>query len=323
MASGGPPNELKRLQIYLSRATELDEREPLMAYYCRLCAVKVGMLLVTPANKSVLQPHLLQIMDLLEKTKKEFQEAGGTIPSDEDGKEYVKAFAYKVFLLADNEDRAGNANDKTAKKFLAASTFYDILKVFGDLAEDVQEKQRYAKWKASDILKAIKEGRKPTPGPPGGDPNLPPNIANGAPVDNPFESSTQSPPPTFMNTPPPSNFNSNTSNNNFNNISDTNYNNTSSSSSSSSQRPSNNFVPNNKPSNPAANPGFGQHRAQPQPQIGRNSDDEIEESTYDPEMIAQVQKHCKFAISALNYEDLPTAIDNMEKGLKLLKSVKH
>jgi len=36
---------------------------------------------------------------------------GGTMPSDQTAKEYVKAFAYKIFLQADNEDRGGAANE--------------------------------------------------------------------------------------------------------------------------------------------------------------------------------------------------------------------
>lgn len=31
---------------------------------------------------------------------------------------------------------------------------------------------KYAAWKAADIRKALKEGRKPEPGPPGGDKDL-------------------------------------------------------------------------------------------------------------------------------------------------------
>jgi len=46
---------------------------------------------------------------------------------------YVENFALKVFASADNEDRRGVATRKTAKKFLAASTFFDVLSVFEDL----------------------------------------------------------------------------------------------------------------------------------------------------------------------------------------------
>lgn len=36
----------------------------------------------------------------------------------------------------------------------------------------LEQKQKYAAWKAADIRKALKEGRKPVPGPPGGDTDL-------------------------------------------------------------------------------------------------------------------------------------------------------
>ncbi len=55
----------------------------------------------------------------------------------------------------------------TARTFYAAGTFLDILKQFGEPSEDVLEKTRYSKWKAADILKALKEGRTPAPGAPG------------------------------------------------------------------------------------------------------------------------------------------------------------
>ena len=43
------------------------------------------------------------------------------------------------------------------------------MKQFGELDEDVAQMCKYAKWKTTDIMKALKEGRKPQPGPPGGE----------------------------------------------------------------------------------------------------------------------------------------------------------
>ena len=36
--------------------------------------------------------------------------------------------------------------------------------------------------------------------------------------------------------------------------------------------------------------------------------------------IARAQKLSKFAVSSLDYEDIPSAIDNLEKALRLLKT---
>lgn len=41
-----------------------------------------------------------------------------------------------------------------------------------------------------------------------------------------------------------------------------------------------------------------------------------------PEQVAQAQKLCKYASSALAYDDIPTAIDNLQKALRLLQTGK-
>ncbi|KAG6503365.1 hypothetical protein ZIOFF_035677 [Zingiber officinale] len=58
---------------------------------------------------------------------------------------YVEGFASNLFAKADKQDRAGRA---------------DLLTMVGKLI-----------WKAADIRKALKEGQKPEPSPPGGDPD--------------------------------------------------------------------------------------------------------------------------------------------------------
>lgn len=106
------------------------------------------------------------------------------IDSDVASAAYVENFALKVFGMADNEDRSGNATRGTAKKFMAAVNFLEVLRVFdnADISESVSvvsdyflatftkcrqndDKIRYAKWKAADIAKAFREGRKPVAGP--------------------------------------------------------------------------------------------------------------------------------------------------------------
>jgi vacuolar protein sorting-associated protein VTA1 len=42
--------------------------------------------------------------------------------------------------------------------------------------------------------------------------------------------------------------------------------------------------------------------------------------TLNPEQITKAQKYCKWASSALNYDDIPTAISNLQKALKLLQT---
>ncbi|MCO5552388.1 hypothetical protein L7F22_005899 [Adiantum nelumboides] len=92
-----------------------------------------------------------------------------TVQLSPDDNLYVEGFALSVFAKADKQDRAGRADLSTAKTFYAASIFIEVLRQFGPLQPDLEQKQKYAAWKAADIRKAISEGRKPVPGPPGGD----------------------------------------------------------------------------------------------------------------------------------------------------------
>ncbi|KAI9570263.1 Vta1 like-domain-containing protein [Boletus coccyginus] len=170
-----PPvsTSLKSIAPFLQRAEELVEREPVVAYWCAYYAAQLGISLkAQDANSRNL---LLNLLDALERLKKELG-PNDTIDIEPASAAYVENFALKVFRMADDEDRAGNTSRSTAKKFLAAANFFEVLRVFPktDVSESSESKLKYAKWKAVDIAKAIREGRHPTPGPAGSqlDPDL-------------------------------------------------------------------------------------------------------------------------------------------------------
>ncbi len=74
---------------------------------------------------------LLSMLDSLESEKK----AINMPPSDR--QLICERFAFHVFGIADNEDRAGVASKETARTFNAAATFFDILEQFGELSSEV------------------------------------------------------------------------------------------------------------------------------------------------------------------------------------------
>ncbi|KAJ0593581.1 putative vacuolar protein sorting-associated protein Vta1 [Helianthus annuus] len=193
MANENEPAKL--LLPYLQRADELQKHEPLVAYYCtdsssslsRLYAIERGMKIPQSERTKTTSALLLSLMKQLEKDKKSLQLG----PDDH---LYLEGFASNVFAKADKQDRAGRADLNTAKTFYAASIFFEILNQFGDVQPD---KQKYAAWKAADIRKAIKEGRKPVPGPPGGDKDLLDISNNG----DDLEPSGSEPPPATRDAP--------------------------------------------------------------------------------------------------------------------------
>ncbi|KAL9441689.1 hypothetical protein AB3S75_020233 [Citrus x aurantiifolia] len=168
MASETEPAKL--LLPYLQRADELQKHEPLVAYYCRLYAMERGLKIPQGERTKTTNSLLVSLMNQLEKDKKSLKLG----PEDS---LHLEGFALNVFAKADKQDRAGRADLNTAKTFYAASIFFEILNQFGALQPDLEEKQKYAAWKAADIRKAMKEGRKPVPGPPGGgeDLSIPPS----------------------------------------------------------------------------------------------------------------------------------------------------
>jgi len=158
------PPVLKPITSYIRRAEELDRdtsrpESVLVAYFCRSYAMELGIPLVQASRDQGATAFLNALIQQLEAAKK-----GLPAFTQEEGQTLMTEFAHAVFARADEEDRAGLADKGTARTFYAAANFYDALAQFGDLAPEPLQKKKYAKWKAAEILKAVKEGRDPAPG---------------------------------------------------------------------------------------------------------------------------------------------------------------
>ena len=168
------PTSLKKIKVFLARAEELDRdaaRNPesrVVAYNLRQYAVQVGISLANDADS---KKCLGDILSELEKEKVPM-----SVFNNAEHWKICRKMADKVFDKADSEDRGGVANKGTAKSFYAAGTFYEICQQFYkknveeetdetlEMREEEEQRRLYCKWKATEILNAIKEGRTPTPG---------------------------------------------------------------------------------------------------------------------------------------------------------------
>ncbi|KAJ1984955.1 hypothetical protein H4R34_000298 [Dimargaris verticillata] len=279
------PADLRFVGPYLQRARELATHEPIIAYYCQFYAVKLALARGGQAPET--QAFLLGLVEDLE-TKKAALGQEPAILDDETSKSYLHNFALKVFYNADNEDRAGKASKKTGLTFLASTIFMELLRIFGDLPSDVEEKLKYAKWKAKEIVQALREGRAPTAGPPAPIPSQPsPTMVVDLPSDAlPDQPSldTSSPPPAAHPTPP--------------------------------------VLPTPPP--PSAALARANRAA---PLQWTESDDALSELDYsegelgmvDPDVAAKAEKHTRFALSAMQFDDVKAAIDNLHQALALLQ----
>ncbi|KAI9268391.1 Vta1 like-domain-containing protein [Helicostylum pulchrum] len=288
------PADLKFITPYVQRGQELMARDPVVSYYAQYYAAKLAISR-GPRNKET-NEYLTHLLDALENQKKTIGE-NEAITDDLVGYAHVENFALKIFLNADNEDRSGKASKKTAKTFLAASIFLELLKTFGDLDPEVEAKIKYSKWKAADIMKALREGRTPTPGAPGEEisdnvpsisefPSPPSNFTAPLPHQPNHTPEVPQSPPQFPVTPQPT-------------ISQPTISQPTVSQPTVSQPTVSSPQP---PTPPAAS--IPQVAPVPQahiPQISTPVDKVTEEK------VASAQKNARWAISALDYEDIKTA----------------
>ncbi|OWF45848.1 vacuolar protein sorting-associated protein VTA1 homolog [Mizuhopecten yessoensis] len=311
------PANLKAIQHYLKTATEHDKRDPVVAYYCRLYAMQKGMEIdrQSPDCRS----FLVALMEYMETMKTSMQDEA--ITNEVVGQAHVEDYALKVFLFADNEDRAGRFNKNVVKSFYSSGMLFDVLSVFGEPAEDIEKNKKYAKWKAAYIHRCLKNGETPTPGPmrEEGD-----EEEDGAFGGAPVTSSTSQPGPSNFPTtqpdpapgyPPP-------------------------------QQPSYPQQPGPPPQQPGNyNPSYGNLNLpspagsqppgahappstpqQPQQPVGGTAVWTPPSNTAGVQLTAdqyqKALKFCKYASSAIQYEDSTTAINNLTKALKLLSTGK-
>lgn len=96
---------------------------------------------------------------------------------EEHAKQLVTNFALKVFKIADDVDRSGKADKRTARDFLHASIFLEVCSQFGELSVEVscfhfalnltlqmEGYKKYAKWKAVQISQCLANGEIPPAG---------------------------------------------------------------------------------------------------------------------------------------------------------------
>ncbi|XP_011182819.1 vacuolar protein sorting-associated protein VTA1 homolog [Zeugodacus cucurbitae] len=304
------PLTLKQIQHFLKIAQEHDSRDIVVAYWARLYALQIGLKISTQQPDET--KLLLGIMDWLETTKKQHAE-NEAITNEVAAQAHLENYALKLFLYADKQDRESNFGKNVVKAFYSSGVIYDVLQTFGELSEESIHNRKYAKWKAAYIHNCLKNGETPIAGPmPDDDDEF--SAAAGAvggnggdgsaegegdpeitaiPQDPPADEPTGPAPipdPSPPHSPPP------TADEVLNN-------------------------PNKLPSPPVDEEkpgGFEPYVPQAQPSRIYIPPTPVADLQLTPEQIMKAQKYTKFAGTALNFDDVKTAIDNLQKALKLL-----
>ncbi|XP_037821866.1 vacuolar protein sorting-associated protein VTA1 homolog [Lucilia sericata] len=287
------PPSLKQIQHFLKLAQEHDTRDIVVAYWSRLYALQVGLKITTQQPEET--KLLLGIMDWLEAVKKENSD-NEAISNEVAAQAHMENYALKLFLYADKQDREGNFGKNVVKAFYSCGVIYDVLQTFGELSEEALHNRKYAKWKAAYIHNCLKNGEVPIPGPMQEQNEDEENVNETNEGD---ETNNESP----VDTEPQDNANAE---------------------SGESDRPTVEDILNNPdklPSPPMEEEkpgGFEPFVPPAQPHPVYTVPQPAADLKITPEQMLKAQKYCKYAGSALNYDDVKTAIENLQKALTLL-----
>ncbi|EFA03831.1 vacuolar protein sorting-associated protein VTA1 homolog [Tribolium castaneum] len=285
------PPVIKSIAHVLKVADEHESRDIVVSYWARMYACQSAMKLIPGKKPPEVSNLLIALMDWLETTKKSHHDLEG-ITNETVAQAMIENYAMQLFTFADAQDRAENFNKNMIKAFYTAGILMDILEQFGEQSEEIINKKKYAKWKAAYIHNCLKSGDKPTSG--GPDDHLKNVIDVSKGEDDASQNTLLISPRPYRDFPTHVGYN-----------------------------PPTGPAPASSPVTPVVPPEPQEFTPQPEPPTPpvatTNNDGGFAPG---PEQIQKAQKYCKYATSALNYDDVKTAIENLTKALSLLQAGK-
>lgn len=146
------PASLKAIKPYMQRARELEASQPLVSYYCNLYALQRGIRERDATDETA--------ADFIKGLLTKCEGLRGRFAADADAHRWqVEEFAIGVFESAEAVYFAGTATAATAQHFFAAMCFLDVCTQFAPLTEDLARSRGKARLFAGLIRKDVRAGR--------------------------------------------------------------------------------------------------------------------------------------------------------------------
>lgn len=317
-----PPAQLKAIQGYIKISNDIEKRDPIVSYWIRLYSTETALRIDKDSQEC--KKFLCDLLIWLEKFKQSHKD-DERVTNQTVGQAHFENYVMSIFNMADTMDRNGDPNTKrTVAMFFMAIMLFETMSVFGALSDELQQRAKYAKFKAAYIQKCIKTGQTPKPGPidntdlDGGEQtNQPPALAP-SPMQQNF-SSEPGPPSssqdfTFISNPspnpPPSTTWPSTGGNQGSPL-------------VLPETPDKDKIGSGTTNDNSRRPvgyQFVTSPTNPKPTISGTKYQAINGAPLAVNDMLMSQKYCKFATSALQYDDIKTAVANLEKALSLLKT---
>jgi len=299
MSLGNVPLGLKAAKPYVKIGLELYKTRPVVAYHCFSYAITLGLQSDYKSDKD-LRSYLMTLMDYVEKVKQALiqqEDLVDSVTKDLEGQMVVESAANDFFEKADGLDRANMIDKKVMKMFYTAHLLFCVLQIFNEpVSEESMQHKKYAAWKSTYLMNCFRQGITPIPGPVGGDEEEEKDDSNQQDEYSPQQPEAPHQP-------------------------------------DNSHQPQSSYQPDpyqqpqsSHQSDPAPQPSYQPPPQQPAPRQPAYQEPASSGSGYPTLSFkdkAEAEKMCKFAGSSISFDDTATAIDYLEKALRLLKTGKH
>ena len=149
--------------LVVQRASQCESVAPIAAYYTRYAGMMKGLEFKAGIHPDI-QAVLVAMMSKLEQDKSKMGLAGsgeGDAAKKADEEEELRAFALKVFAIADRTDQMGARDAKLLNKYMSARTFLQAYQTVLDdrpLPAKESELLKYCSVRCYQISKALKSG---------------------------------------------------------------------------------------------------------------------------------------------------------------------
>ena len=149
--------------LVVQRASQCESVAPIAAYYTRYAGMMKGLEFKAAMHPDI-QAVLFAMMSKLEQDKSKMGLAGsgeGDAAKKADEEEELRAFALKVFAIADRTDQMGARDAKLLNKYMSARTFLQAYQTVLDdrpLPAKESELLKYCSVRCYQISKALKSG---------------------------------------------------------------------------------------------------------------------------------------------------------------------
>ncbi|KAI5246118.1 DUF605-domain-containing protein [Aureobasidium subglaciale] len=154
--------KIKEITPFAVRASQLEKHKPIVSYWCNYYIIDQILSKSLHSVDDECMQYTTTLMDKLEQVKTE-QVGNDAILDDIAAKAYIEQFALDTFQRADDAIHSNQASRQTIDTFQAAVTFFDLLtmSIWAPMDPEITAKSKYAKFHAVRIAKAIKAGEDP------------------------------------------------------------------------------------------------------------------------------------------------------------------